>query len=268
MIDEKTQSSNPHQFSNGLFPSADTRSSELLAGTASLPAGIREGNAGLLSLRDLEAQLGDGSAGFYGRLRRFADAPGIGELLGAVNVPGAKGVRYEPRSADIFRRMLAASTANEVTPATAVAWLKINKGTQPAEDGQMVKGDQRAIAEKTQTGNPAQTGNSPSDETQIGFATRLLSGILAPITAVLKDLSNTLKDLAGETQGMRADRKMLAGTPAPAPAMPDRLLTAEQAADLLACKPRSVSRYVAPVRRRTWKESDVQRYIAGLNAED
>lgn len=228
MIDEKTQSSNSHSSGNGLHPTNDD-----------LPAGIREGNAGLLSLKDLEAQLGDGSSGFYGRLRRFADVPGIGELLGAVNVPGAKGVRYEPRSVDIFRRLLAASTANEVTPATAVAWLKLNKDVQPAQADM-------AIAEKTQP------GNSLMEQGQMGFATKLLSGVLAPITAVLQDLT-------GAIQGLRPTLQAL---PAPAPP-PDRLLTPEEAAALLACKPRSVSRRVLPVEQNPsrYRESDVFAYM-------
>jgi hypothetical protein len=45
------------------------------------------------------------------------------------------------------------------------------------------------------------------------------------------------------------------------PPTPDRLLTAEQAAELLLCAPRSVGRYVKPLRPGVWRQSDVQKYI-------
>jgi hypothetical protein len=44
----------------------------------------------------------------------------------------------------------------------------------------------------------------------------------------------------------------------------DRLLTSDGAAVLLSCKPRSVGRYVRPVRPGRWRESDILRYIQGL----
>ena len=44
----------------------------------------------------------------------------------------------------------------------------------------------------------------------------------------------------------------------------DRLLCAEEAAQILNCKPRGLSRRVPPVERGSWRLSDVQRYIASL----
>lgn len=44
----------------------------------------------------------------------------------------------------------------------------------------------------------------------------------------------------------------------------DSLLTREEAAKMLRCHPRSVGRYVLPVRKGVWKRSDVQKYIESL----
>ena len=48
------------------------------------------------------------------------------------------------------------------------------------------------------------------------------------------------------------------------PVREDRLLTSTEAACLLACRPRSVSRYVRPVRKGVFRWSDVMKYIEGL----
>ncbi len=48
------------------------------------------------------------------------------------------------------------------------------------------------------------------------------------------------------------------------PVRDDRLLTSVEAASLLACRPRSVSRYVKPVRRGAYRWTDVMRHIEGL----
>ena len=49
-----------------------------------------------------------------------------------------------------------------------------------------------------------------------------------------------------------------------APVREDRLLTRAQVAELLACRPRSVSRYVRPVRRGVFRWSDVMEHIKEL----
>lgn len=46
-----------------------------------------------------------------------------------------------------------------------------------------------------------------------------------------------------------------------APVRADRLLTREQAAELLACRPRTVGRYITAVRKGVYRWSDVRRYI-------
>lgn len=48
------------------------------------------------------------------------------------------------------------------------------------------------------------------------------------------------------------------------PVREDRLLTSAEAANQLACRPRSVSRYVRPVRRGAYRWTDVMRHIEGL----
>ncbi len=206
---------------------------------------------GLLPLTDIALRLDV----HYSRLRRLAEAPGVGEIVGARSVPGAKGVRYEPRSVETFRRLVQASNENVVTPATAAGWLRAQEDfavTEPLlpADAEMIEvraiAEQRRIAEKPTSDNSAGPAN-------IGG----LMTLLAPLAA----LPAALRELAASIHAPRP----LQPTPQ-VPPTPDRLLTAEQAAELLACHPRSVSRYVTPVRHRTWKESDVQRYIAGLGS--
>ena len=46
------------------------------------------------------------------------------------------------------------------------------------------------------------------------------------------------------------------------PVREDTAVTRSQAAALLACSPRSVSRYVSPLRRGVYHRSDVMRYLA------
>lgn len=49
-----------------------------------------------------------------------------------------------------------------------------------------------------------------------------------------------------------------------APPPDDCLLDAARAAELLACKPTTVRRYVSPVRRGRWRKSDILRHIQAL----
>jgi len=211
---------------------------------------------GLLSLTDIALRLDV----HYSRLRRLAEAPGVGEILGARNVPGAKGVRYEPRSVETFRRLVQASNENAVTPATAAGWLRAQEDSPVAEaplpaDAGMIQttaiAEQRGIAGKPTSGNSTGQGG--------------MSGLMM-LLAPLAGLPAAMHDFAAAVREFRAGRPQGAGIlqDAPVAPLPDRLLTAEQAAEILACHPRSVSRYVAPVRHRTWKESDVQRYIQSL----
>ena len=45
---------------------------------------------------------------------------------------------------------------------------------------------------------------------------------------------------------------------------PDKLVTSEEAAEILACKPRAVGRYVRPVRRGVYRQSDLYQFISRL----
>lgn len=222
---------------------------DLPVGTTNNNEGLlSNNNEGLLSLKDIEARTGGDN---YSKLMRFANQPGIGEHLGAVKVTGAKGVRYEPWAALVFQRLLAAQEAGAVTQSTAVAWLKANEARAVEAGGETAITEQRGITEYPKSGNTAgQAG---------------ISGLLA-LLAPLAGLPAAMRDLAAAVLEFRTQAAPQV-TPQATP-LPDRLLTAEQAAELLACHPRSVSRYVTPVRNRTWKESDVQRYIQGLGSAD
>lgn len=85
-----------------------------------------------------------------------------------------------------------------------------------------------------------------------------IAQMMSPLTAVLGNLEATLRE-------MRQDRQQERQITTPAP-VADRLLTPEQAAEMLACKPRSVGNRVPPVERNPsrYRESDVLRHIASL----
>ena len=74
----------------------------------------------LLTLKELSERLGV----TYGRLRGFAEVPGVAAYVGAVAVPGVKGVRYLPEAEAQFRRLIAAQDQGLVTPRTAKAHLE------------------------------------------------------------------------------------------------------------------------------------------------
>ena len=162
-------------------------------------------------------------------------------------MPGAKGVRYEPRAAEAFRRLIAASDAKALTPATAAAWLTAQDAKVLDRSGDAPEGSETAIVGKPQS------GNSLTSE----IAARSLAGVLSPILAPVVSIMQEVRDLLRGRNALEA--------PAPPP---DRLLNADEAAALLACSRRSVSRYVAPVLPHKWKESDILRYIQGLKAAD
>ena len=205
---ERNGNAGKTQLDNSLSNSPDNS-------PASLPDGIRTRNDGLLSLKDIAARLDPDAdpVQFYGRLRRLADAPGIGEYLGAVKVPGAKGVRYEPRAAQVFGRLIAASDESAVTPATAVAWLKASdmvgreEGRAAETPSDLVIGEKNAIAGKTQSRNSTQSNN------------------LDPVAAFAAQ---------GRAQGL---------------AMTERVLTAKEAAEIARISPALLRKSIAPWRR-------------------
>lgn len=168
----------------------------------------------LLTLKEISERLGVA----YGRLRGFAETPGVAEYVGAVNVPGVKGVRYPAEAEGQFARLVQAQDAGLVTPKTARAFLASSSVVplqQLSNDG-----DGGSIVPLRQSGN-------------------------GDAVAAMERLSDMLA----------------ARLPMPA----DRLVDRMEAAQLLACKPGAVGRYVRPVRRGAWRHSDVQSYIAGLS---
>lgn len=186
--------------------------------------GLQSGNAGLLSLRDISARLETD----YGRLRRLADAPGIGELLGAVDVPGAKGVRYAPRAVEVFRRLIRASDAKQLTPGTATAWLKLNEERE-AED---------AIAGKPQLSNSANDAESPA-------GTDLMFSGFAPAAQPSSVDIVAVAQAQGRAQG-------LAGA--------ERVLTAQEAAEVLSISP-ALLRKTVPTWKRFGNSSRGDRWL-------
>jgi hypothetical protein len=68
-------------------------------------------------------------------------------------------------------------------------------------------------------------------------------------------------ELVAALKGFAEVLRALSERSALPPAFPDRLLTAEQAAELLLCAPRSVGRYVKPLRPGVFRMSAIQRYI-------
>lgn len=164
----------------------------------------------------------------YGRLRGFAEAEGVRGHVGAQDVPGVKGVRYPAEAVALFRNLIEAQDAGLVTPKTAAAWLSRLRA-EPG-DAPLLQSDTAALIPLAR---PTGTAIVPTSQSDNGTLTALL------------------------------DRLVRAQESQPAPPE-DRLLMAEEAAELLACSPRSVGRFVKPVRRGVWRRSDILRYIASL----
>jgi len=214
-------------------------------------------NEGLLSLKDIEARTGGDN---YSKLMRFANQPGIGELLGAVKVTGAKGVRYQPWAVGVFQRLLAAQEAGAVTQSTAVSWLRANDARPSETPSETSIAEQRSIAEYPKSGNHKfENGLSETGFPGEGMS-RGLAMIFGPVVSIMQEVRDLLR-------GRNAlDQNLLNAPPVPDRPVQDRLLTPEQAAGLLACKPRSVGRHVPPISEnpRRYRESDVLRHIQDL----
>ena len=179
---------------------------------------LRSSADDLLTLKDLSERLGV----TYGRLRGFAEVPGVAAYVGAVAVPGVKGVRYLPEAEAQFRRLIAAQNQGLVTPRTAKAHLE------------RLLDAPGAIAERGQLSNAEG----------------------AEAVAVLQQSS--ARDLAAILDRLVSAQERAGAAP------DDRLVGREEAAGMLACSPRSVGRYVRPVRAGVWRRSDLRGYIAGL----
>ena len=206
----------------------------------------------LLTLKDLAERLGV----TYGRLRGFAEVPGVAPYVGAVAVPGVKGVRYSPGAEGQFRRLITAQDAGEVTPRTAKAHLQ-NLLVAPLS----------AIAERQQSDNPSgeagiarlQQPSTQAMSTQPSgqFGTQIAGQIAGQSVtqSVTQSGARDLADILGRLVTLQEHA---------APAPDDRLVGRDEAAGMLACRPRSVGRYVRPVRADAWRLSDLRRYIAAL----
>ena len=168
----------------------------------------------LLNLKEIAVRLGV----TYDRLLGFANAPGVKELIGAVSVPGVKGVRYTSESEQLFSMLLAEQDQGLVQPASAAEFLSRTRALR--ENGQLAQSPNAS-----QMGVNGQLGNFP-------------------IEALAEVLARAVQRIA--------------------PPPEDRLITAQEAADLLCCKPRSVKRFVLPVRPGVYKRSEILRYIQSL----
>lgn len=230
---------------------------------------IVDGQAPPLSLTALHTALTERGVQMpYSSLAQFIGLGDIAEQLGV----GGKGNRREfPRwSVDFLADFLAWYTTAGIKKELAPDAVRHRLAQFRSSDE--FRSSQNSITQNnsiTRSGSverelfeEAQYSAAPG---QLGLATRLLSGILAPVTAALDRLA-PLADLPAALREFAAAahrQQDAAALPAPAPPAPmeDRLLTAEQAAEMLACHPRTVSKYVTPVRPRTWRYSDCLRYI-------
>lgn len=202
-------------------------------------AGSSEGDA--LSLRDLHAALeARGVAVSYKTLSEFTGTGDVGELLGAGG--GANRRTFPTAAADVLAAFLPrykeARGRLPQAPEMLRAFLRSSSGelVNPAggEDG---------------------TGLVRATTATLPATLREFTSSGEPGTA--RELLGALRDLAA---AVRAQTERQQAQPAGA----DRALTRHQAAELLACSPRAVGRYVEalPGRRNVFRESDCRRYLA------
>lgn len=81
----------------------------------------------------------------YSRIRRFAEAPGVAESLGAVKVKSTQGWRYPEESVGKWRQLMVEADKGLLTPKTAAAWLA-NQQTAPADIPALATGNTSAAA--------------------------------------------------------------------------------------------------------------------------
>jgi hypothetical protein len=149
----------------------------------------------LKTLKDVAELLGVS----YGRLRGFADASGVREMIGAVSVQGVKGVKYPPDAVERFRALLAAQDLGEVEPKTAERWLRRRYVEQ---------------AGAARNGHISADAADAQDEVTTAVATLpnlfppallapLDNGTASELTAAMRELTDTLRENA---QGTPPDR--------------------------------------------------------------
>ena len=191
----------------------------------------------LLSLRDIETELGVS----YARLRAIVGAPGVSKYLGARDLAGVKGDRYDRSSLPVWQRIVEALDGGIVTPKTLGAFLSATR-------------------------NSLATGDDPqSRDTQLELPGMPLVPKLPGMQLVPAAVNNMTTMSTDRDDAMIEALRAIANVMQPPP--DDELLNRERAAELLCCTQRSVSRYVKPAREGShpaWRRSDLLRYIAQL----
>jgi len=181
-------------------------------------------DSNLLTLKQIASSIGCS----YDRLNGFAQKAGVRTAVGAVDVAGVKGVRYPPEAQELFALLIKAQDEGLVHPGTSEAFLA--RTQQEESNGQIAeypKGNgQGQIARLTKGGENAES------------LVRLMEAAI-------------------ELTAQRIAAQVL-------PPPEDRLIRAEEAAALLACKARAVGRYVKPARPGVWKRSAILSYIQSL----
>lgn len=228
------------------------------------PAPPQHPPAGALSLKDLslkELHAGLGARGVtigYSALSELIATGDVAALLGAGGTGGRRA--FPPAALETLAGFLPGFQDNGGRRPQAPILLRAH----------LLHGGQAVIsppADSDQVTDLAQLRNSESQlETQKPGGLAAVLGTLAGLPAALVAQTSMLRELTGFLRETRATDKTRPAPPSPPPA--DRLLSAEDAAALLACHPRSVSRYVPPVLPRKWKESDVLAFIAGLGGRE
>ena len=208
-----------------------------------LPGSSSGGDA--LSLRDLHGALeARGVAVSYKTLSEFTGTGDVGELLGAGG--GANRRTFPPAAVDVMTAFWARYKEARGRLPQAPEMLRAFLRSSPELVNQAGEGGGSGALVRAAGSLPTAT---------IPATLREFTGSGEPGTAA--ELLNALRDLSA---AVRAQTERQEAQPPP----PDRALTRDQAAELLACSPRAVGRYVDPIpgRRGVYRESDCRRYLA------
>ena len=238
---------------------------------------IVEGSAGPLSLRDLERALNERGVKMpYSSLSAFIQLGDVSEQLG---VSGQGNKREFPHwtagfLAEFIPWYQKTKLNKELVPDAVRNRLSQFRGSEKFLGSQNSITPQFRGSENLRTPENARDEEVPADLAfydpgrpveMTGPAAHFFAGLLKPLAglpAALHDLASAVRELR-EVRTGNSDRPGVGGAEA---LVQDRLLTAEQAAEILACKPRSVGRHVSPVSEnpRRYRESDIFRHIKYL----
>lgn len=212
------------------------------------PAPPQDPPAGALSLKELhEALAARGVTIGYSALSELIATGDVAALLGAGGTGGRRA--FPPSALETLAGFLPGFQTNGGRRPQAPVLLRAH----------LLRAGQ-AVASAPDTGTDLAELRNPETQTE----TQKPGGMAAVLAGLgLGGLSDALRELTGFLRETRQTAPPELGAPPP----PDRLLTAEEAAGLLACSPRSVSRYVPPVLPRKWRESDCLRFIQGLGVK-